>query len=188
MSDFRRGQILEAARQNFIRHGVARTTVAGIARLAGVAKGTVYLYYKSKDAILRQLLTADLAELHDDTVPAITQAGSIEERLHRFFNAALAFYDRKRDFIDHCQMEMTPDVRKKARHQLGLVFAAQTDAWQSALTAAGAVRASDRGTASAIVSLAHGLAVHRLKGWHSASVEHAAQSATALVLRGVRRT
>jgi AcrR family transcriptional regulator len=147
----------------------------------------VYLYYKSKDEILRQLLTADLAELNDDTIPAITQPGSIEDRLRRFFTAALGFYDRKRDFIDHCQMEMTVEVRKKASQKLGLVFAAQTEAWQAALVDAGAVRASTHGTARAIVSLAHGLARQRLKGWHTDTVEETVASATALVLNGVRR-
>ena len=183
VADFRRGQILEAARQNFIRHGLADTTVDGIARSAGVAKGTVYLYYRSKDEILRQLLTADLAELHDDTVPAIAREGAIEDRLRRFFTAVLAFYDRKRDFLDHCQTEMTADVRKKARQKLGLVFAAQTDAWRSALADSNVAP----GVPRAIVSLAHGFAIQRLKGWHTDSVEDTVAAAVGLVLHGVTK-
>jgi AcrR family transcriptional regulator len=188
VSDFRRGQILEAARQNFIRHGLANTTVDAIARSAGVAKGTVYLYYKSKDEILRQLLTADLAELHDDTIPAITRDGSLDERLGRFFTAALGFYERKRDFIDHCQMEMSTEVRKKARQKAGLVFTAQAEAWQAVLAAHGLDRASAKGISRAIVSLAHGFAIHRLKGWYMDSVDNTVAAATSLVLHGVLRS
>ena len=71
VTEFRRAQILDAARAEFARLGVGETTVDHIARAAGVAKGTVYLYYRSKDEILQQLLDRDLAELRDETIPAI---------------------------------------------------------------------------------------------------------------------
>ena len=45
VSDFRRGQILDAARNAFARHGRAGTTVSQIAEGADVAKGTGYLYF-----------------------------------------------------------------------------------------------------------------------------------------------
>jgi AcrR family transcriptional regulator len=48
----RRGQILKAATEVFIRKGFAAATVPEIARLAGVATGTIYLYYPSKRALL----------------------------------------------------------------------------------------------------------------------------------------
>lgn len=189
MSDFRRTQILDAARQNFIRHGVVDTTVDGIARTAGVAKGTVYLYYKSKDEILRQVLTADLAEFHDETVPVVTGPGALEDRLRKFLAAVLAFFERKRDFIEHCQIEMSPDVRKKARQKLGLVFEAQTEAWRHALVDGvdtGAVRVADpAGAARGIVSLAHGLAIQRLRGWHTGTIDDAVAWCAPLVLQGV---
>src|SRR5262245_25227533 len=87
VTDFRRSQILDAARQSFIAKGLSGTTVDGIARTAGVAKGTVYLYYRSKDEILRQLLDADLAELETETLPAISASGTLEERVRRFLVA-----------------------------------------------------------------------------------------------------
>src|SRR5262245_18491468 len=84
VTDFRRSQILDAARENFAKHGLAGTTVDGIAKRAGVAKGTVYLYYRSKDEILRQVLTRDLAKLRDDTVPVVEAPGAIEDKIGRF--------------------------------------------------------------------------------------------------------
>jgi AcrR family transcriptional regulator len=191
VSDFRRSQILDAARQLFIREGVADTTVESIARVAGLAKGTVYLYYKSKDEILRQLLSADLLEFQEDTVPVVTAGGDMRARLAAFFRGTLAFFERKRDFIDHCQIEMTGEVRRKARQKLGLVFAAQTEAWRATLDEArrsGAASVTDvPGTARAIVSLAHGLAVQRIRGWYGASLDESVEAATALILNGVEK-
>ncbi len=52
----RRGQLLDAALQLMARQGFAATSMEDIAREAGVAKGTVYLYFPTKDALLTALL------------------------------------------------------------------------------------------------------------------------------------
>ena len=53
--DERRSEILEAATQLFRERGFEVTTVQAIATKAGVAAGTVYLYYPSKEALLGAL-------------------------------------------------------------------------------------------------------------------------------------
>ena len=49
---FRRDQILDAAHGVFASRGFKEATVGHIADAAGIAKGTLYLYFKSKDEIL----------------------------------------------------------------------------------------------------------------------------------------
>ena len=48
----KRQRILDAARKRFRYYGVRKTTMQEIARDAGVAVGTLYLYFKDKDALL----------------------------------------------------------------------------------------------------------------------------------------
>jgi AcrR family transcriptional regulator len=50
--DDKRQRILEAARKRFRYYGVKKTTMQEIARDAGVAVGTLYLYFKNKDDLL----------------------------------------------------------------------------------------------------------------------------------------
>jgi AcrR family transcriptional regulator len=50
--DDKRQRILEAARKRFRYYGVKKTTMQEIARDAGVAVGTLYLYFKDKDDLL----------------------------------------------------------------------------------------------------------------------------------------
>jgi TetR/AcrR family fatty acid metabolism transcriptional regulator len=50
--DDKRQRILEAARKRFRHYGVRKTTMHEIARDAGVAVGTLYLYFKDKDDLL----------------------------------------------------------------------------------------------------------------------------------------
>lgn len=52
LGEARRAQIVEAAAGLWLRHGFDATSVEAIARAAGLAKGTVYLYFPSKEALL----------------------------------------------------------------------------------------------------------------------------------------
>jgi AcrR family transcriptional regulator len=56
VSEERKNQILEAAIAVFARLGFQQTRMDDIASQAGLSKGTLYLYYKSKDAVIGALL------------------------------------------------------------------------------------------------------------------------------------
>jgi TetR/AcrR family fatty acid metabolism transcriptional regulator len=189
VTDFRRAQILDAARRVFARHGLDGATVDHIARAARVAKGTIYLYFKSKDEILKHAVHEDLDALGRETIPAIAAPGPVEDRLRTFLRGMLTFFDRQRGFIDLCQMELTAELRRRVRHDFGEVYQAQTRAWQAALAEAvrtGAVRDVDpKHTALAIVSFAHGLALQRLRGWTDASLDADIAQASGLLWKGL---
>lgn len=51
-------EILDAAFATFGELGFARTKIEDVARLAGVSKGTVYLYFDSKEALFRAMVRA----------------------------------------------------------------------------------------------------------------------------------
>ncbi|MCA9912639.1 MAG: TetR/AcrR family transcriptional regulator [Anaerolineae bacterium] len=69
MAEEREAQILAAALDVFAQKGVHQTRMEDVANAAGIAKGTVYLYFKGKDAIiwalLRQYFETSLDELRD---------------------------------------------------------------------------------------------------------------------------
>src|SRR5260221_677708 len=136
VSSFRRSQILAAARRSFARHGVSATPIDHIAKAARVAKGTVYLYYRSKVEILRHMLDDGLAAFQEQTVPVIAQSGDVEHKLQRFLHGMLDFYETNREFLELCQFELSLDMRRKAKEKFGRIYTAQTRAWQSAITEA----------------------------------------------------
>ena len=61
--DTKRREILGAAVRMFARQGYAATTIADIAHEAGVAKGTIYLYFASRDEVLLAAFDAFEEEL-----------------------------------------------------------------------------------------------------------------------------
>src|SRR5882724_7114741 len=54
-------QIIDAAVRVFARHGFYNSRVSDIAREAGIASGTIYLYFKTKDEILVTLFREKMA-------------------------------------------------------------------------------------------------------------------------------
>ncbi len=59
-------RILEAAAELIVRWGYKKTTVDDIARQAGVAKGTIYLHWKTREELFKALLIHDELKLVED--------------------------------------------------------------------------------------------------------------------------
>lgn len=59
----RKDQILESSAQLFASRGVSRTTVREIGEAAGVFSGSLYHYFKSKDAIVAELMRGFMADI-----------------------------------------------------------------------------------------------------------------------------
>jgi AcrR family transcriptional regulator len=107
VSEFRKSEILSAGCRVFAHSGYEATTVDAIAAEAGVAKGTLYLYFKSKQEIylaaLCNQLTA-MAELSDNEIAA---ARGARARLHAFVSTRLAYLEEHRDFFRIYQFEFS---------------------------------------------------------------------------------
>jgi TetR/AcrR family transcriptional regulator, fatty acid metabolism regulator protein len=62
----KRTAILDAATATFAKHGFFGAQVADIAKAAGIAAGTVYLYFRSKDEILTSIFDRTMREAIDE--------------------------------------------------------------------------------------------------------------------------
>jgi AcrR family transcriptional regulator len=71
--------LLEAAREEFARGGVARARVEDIARRAGISKGAFYLHFRTKDEALREIVHRFLGALEDHA----RRRREVEERVER---------------------------------------------------------------------------------------------------------
>ena len=77
-------RIVEAAANRFRYYGVAKTTMQEIAQDAGVAVGTLYLYFKNKDDLIVACLT-EFVERHRGECEAIVTADlPADEKLRRY--------------------------------------------------------------------------------------------------------
>lgn len=86
-----RARILDAARRRFERFGFRRTGVTEIARDAGVAAGTLYRYFPSKEDMFLQVLDAENDEWLASARRALDAPGSAIERIARLGAASVEF-------------------------------------------------------------------------------------------------
>jgi len=99
VEEFRCRAIREAAMRVVGRRGLAQATVQEIADEAGVAKGTVYLYFESREEIFEKTTQAAVAELLDRLRGAVEQGGAFPVVLERYLTTQLAYFDEHTAFF-----------------------------------------------------------------------------------------
>jgi AcrR family transcriptional regulator len=127
--------ILTAAKELFGHYGYRRTSIDDIAREARIAKGTVYLYFKSKEEIFRALCQQLLDTVLLSAEEARQTKGSIEQRLRRMLAAKFDYLfelvhrsPHARELID-AKNQLSADIFSQAdRRYLRMLSATITDA------------------------------------------------------------
>jgi TetR/AcrR family fatty acid metabolism transcriptional regulator len=104
-------RILEAAVKVFARQGFHQSTVAQIAKEAGVADGTIYLYFKNKDDILVQFFSFRAKQVFESFREAVDQAETSADKLRNLVRRHLTEFQRDRDGAVVYQVETHQNSR-----------------------------------------------------------------------------
>ncbi|HEX8638178.1 MAG TPA: TetR/AcrR family transcriptional regulator [Pyrinomonadaceae bacterium] len=102
----KREAILRAAVKVFARKGFFNSKVADIAREAGIADGTVYLYFKSKDEILHSVFDRAMEEFISEGKREIENIEDSAEKLRRIARLHLERLSADRDLAVVFQVEL----------------------------------------------------------------------------------
>src|SRR4051812_39847031 len=90
-------KILDAAREEFGERGFSDSSIVGITQRAGVALGTFYTYFDSKEALFQALVRDMSAQVRDNVGPALGQGTDALDRERRALEAFLRFAREHRD-------------------------------------------------------------------------------------------
>jgi TetR/AcrR family fatty acid metabolism transcriptional regulator len=104
-------QILEAAIKVFARLGFHQSTVAQIAKEAGVADGTIYLYFKNKDDILVQFFNYKTKQVFDSFRTEVARAKSSLDKLRYLIRRHLEEFQQNREMAVVYQVETHQNSR-----------------------------------------------------------------------------
>jgi AcrR family transcriptional regulator len=176
--DVRREQILDAAEQVLLEQGLAATTVADVADAAGIAKGTVYLQFASKN----DLIAALRARYLERFVAAFGSATRDRTATKRILHVTHALYDFS---VEH------HELHHLLFHESGF---SEADAFASARRAITEVVREGKADDEFTVDNVDATAAFLLHGLHGLLVEslhnetprrQALKSADALVLRAL---
>ncbi len=102
----KRKAILQAGIKVFAQKGFFNSKVADIAGEAGIADGTVYLYFKSKEEILHSIFDRAMAEFIAEGKSELDPLTSAEDKLRKIAQLHLARLSADRDLAIVFQVEL----------------------------------------------------------------------------------
>ncbi len=102
----KRERILDAAVRVFAKEGFYNAKVAQIAEAAGVADGTIYLYFKSKDELLINLFEDRMERINANLRQALERADSAYERIRLVVHMHLQLTEQNRHMAEVICVEL----------------------------------------------------------------------------------
>ena len=107
----KRDLILKAATKVFAQNGYFQSQVADVARVAGVAAGTVYLYFKGKDDLLVSIFERSMNDALGEVRAAVDGIDEPAERLQTIARLHLERLGRDKDLAVVFQVELRQSVK-----------------------------------------------------------------------------
>lgn len=99
VEEFRIRSIHEAAMNVIARKGISQATMQAIADEAGIAKGTIYLYFQDRTALLESLADTTFSRLIAQVEPIWERSDPVASRLKDLVETQLQFFDENREFF-----------------------------------------------------------------------------------------
>lgn len=126
LETWRRNEIAQATHRVLARRGPAGLSMQAIADEAGIAKGTLYLYFEDREALLEHAVDATFGELMARLETVLLPGRPIAEALPETVRALILFFDEKKDFLraymstrygDGCAEDVRHKRRKRTHYQ-----------------------------------------------------------------------
>jgi TetR/AcrR family transcriptional regulator, fatty acid metabolism regulator protein len=190
VSERKRHGILDAARTVFSRQGYDRASVEDVAGEAGVAKGTLYLYFKSKEELYLAALARDLTGLAHKARAEMDRVPTLREKMLAFLRVRLEYAKANEDFLRIYLAEYGSVFVKSSLHsELGRVSRENMRFLKNEVEQAAArreIRAVEAGPVTAALSaMSRGMLEIRLLGWKEFQTRDEAEFAVDLLWRGI---
>ena len=118
-------QIIDAAVRVFARNGFYNSRVSDIAREAGIASGTIYLYFKTKDEILVTLFREKMAAFVTALRTEIAREAGAEAKIRRLVRLHFEVLEASPDMAEVVQVELRQGqkfFRGASAHEISAYF------------------------------------------------------------------
>lgn len=116
VQEFRMQSIRDAASRVVSKHGVAGATIDAIAAEAGIAKGTIYLYFKSREELLEHAADHAVQELLEHVGGVLSSTEPFDVQLRGFIRTVVAYFDEHQNFFRLYQAACQQDECRSRRY------------------------------------------------------------------------
>jgi AcrR family transcriptional regulator len=191
LTEFRTAELVAAARRVFSHRGFHKATMGEIAKLAGVAKGTIYLYYPSKQAAYWAAMEQGILGMLEATRRSMEAAGSVEAKIRTFIECKIAYFEQNRDFFKIYFSEFGDSLTHPARLRKPFreLYVQQVQILRGVLEQG--IRDQEirpvppDAAAFAICDLTRSMAIQRVLGWDHGDLREAVNLIFDLVWKGL---
>lgn len=114
----RRAHIVNAARDVFFERGLQNATMEEIAERAELSKGTLYLYFHSKEDLYLAVMMEGLGVLYRQFVKAIEGCSDSVQALRKLADVYLDFYDTHTSFFRMFYFFQSPQLHKQVSEEM----------------------------------------------------------------------
>ena len=169
----RRGAIIAAAAEAFDAHGYAATTVDEVAAKAGISKGSIYNYFRSKEELFEQVFLAVVSGLEADALQIFREPFPASEKLTRLLDFRCESMDQSKG-VGRLVLEFWATAAREQRGQLATTLRGMYDRWReqvAGVLSEGVAQGEFRSevnlplAAALIVALLDGIEVQSLLGF-----------------------
>ena len=191
LTEFRMAELVAAARKVFSERGFHNATMEEIAQIAGVAKGTIYLYYPSKRAAYWAALEQGILAMLEATRCSMEAAGTVEAKIRTFIECKISYCEQNRDFFKIYYSEFGQSLTHPARlrKQFGELYIQQAQILKGVLEEGMRTQEIRQvpadAAAFAICDLTRSLATQRVLGWDHGDLRDAVNIIFDLVWKGL---
>ena len=187
VEEFRKQTICDAAMRVVARKGINDVTVQDIADEAGVAKGTIYIYFKSRDEILATTMDGATEQLLEKLSAACESCRGFRDVLERRVRTQLQHFEENRDFFRMYLAMAEPLGEKRLRkHATYRTYLAQLE--ELLREAIGRKEIRDAGVerlAVAISSVVRDIVLHRMIEREPPPLDEDVSFAVDFIMRGI---
>lgn len=181
--------IAQAAARVIAVRGFGAMTMDEVAKEAGLAKGTLFLYYKKKEDLLLAVFASMVEDLHGRLLKLASSGLPPRKLLEELVLALLVQFDRRRDITGYSGGMPLSGARREALKER---FAANMQLIASILelcVSGGLLRLQDTlFSASALFGLCRGSNTYASTAGHRLPVEERAARVLDIFLNGTRKT
>jgi AcrR family transcriptional regulator len=191
LTDFRRNEIIAAALKTFGSKGFAATRAEDIAAEAGIAKGTLYLYFGSKEDIYVAAVQHAIDQLNERIQGRLQSVQGLRQRLTALITARLEFWrEQKSLYRLLLTLGREPQHRKQTNAALRASMQNYVALFEEGVAAGELKPQPFEAIAWAVVDMVRGANERRLDGVATHSLERDAQFIIDLTLQslGFRET
>ena len=187
VEEFRKQTICDAAMKVVARKGIKNVTVQDIADEAGVAKGTIYIYFQSRDEILARTMDGATEQLLEKLAAACRSCRGFRDVLEQRVRTQLQHFEENRDFFRmYLAMAEPLGERRLRKHSTYQTYLAQLEELLREAIARKEIRdAGVERLAVAISSVVRDIVLHRIIDREPPPLEEDVSFAVDFIMRGI---